>query len=544
MSRTLEPPRSAEGAALQCPYPGCPGGLPADFADELAVCPVCRRLSARCPRLGREGRCATLNRCLARFCRHCRQELAPGWAQALWARDLGGRRAPGLMGQAVTAPLRLEPALQRPERAERILCLDAYAASDRWDHRPLALTEAGGRLWVGTPDGRSLFVEPFHDPGQAPPVVSEPLWPGGGQARLRARGSGVWLVLSAEEGVRALNLLTLDDPAAEGTHPLELWEPGPGERLRADPVLLRDSRNGLERLAVWLSEGPEGLTLWAAPLLVTYGRLPAPRRFALEDRGQPLPAAGDGPLVLVAAALNGREAVILAGTHGLWLLDPAAAVRGAARAAGPAGGDGRRPLEARRVLGGRSLLVTGGETPGVVFLAGAGGAATSRDGACGTVFVATRAGAGGPEELCAAVVSRQGEPAPAAHTGHGCVPLDEAAPGRGRSLLGRTGRSLILLNAQGEAHRVATSDSLAWTLRAHAYGRVAVCSGRDAGEGRGRWFVQLWDLEDADALIDQAVWPQLPAHPLVLGRYLFQVEALGEPSRQTLWLTRREFVRS
>src|SRR5262245_49978898 len=207
MSRIPEAPRAAEGASLQCPYPGCPGGLPENLADELAVCPVCRRLSARCPRLGREGRCPTLNRCLARYCRHCRQELAPGWARALWARDLGARRAAGLMGRAVALPLKLEPTLQRPEQAERILCLDHFAQCDRWDNRPLALREAGGRLWVGTPDGRSLIVQPFQDPAQAPPVVSEPLWPGGGRARLRARASGVWLVVSSEDGIKAVNLL-------------------------------------------------------------------------------------------------------------------------------------------------------------------------------------------------------------------------------------------------------------------------------------------------------------------------------------------------
>jgi hypothetical protein len=541
MSRIPEAPQAAEGASLQCPLPGCPGGLPEHLADELAVCPVCRRLAARCPRLGREGRCPTLNRCLARYCRHCRQELAAGWAQALWARDLGPRRVAGLMGQAVTIPLKLEPTLQRPELAQRVLCLDRHAQCDRWDYRPLPLREAGGRIWVGTPDGRSLFVEPFQDPTQTSPVVSEPLWPGSGRARLRARSSGVWLVVCSEEGIKAINLLALDDSAAESSPLLDLWEPGPGERLLADPVLLRDSRNGLERVAVWLSGGPEGVTLWAAPLLVTYGRLPAPRRYAPQESGQAFPLGGDGALVLIPAALNGRDAAIVAGPHGLWLLDPAGEARGAASPTGSPSGDGRRPLEARLLLGGRQFLVGGGETPGVVFLAGVGGDPAGRDEACGTVFVAAGAGRGGAEELCAAVVARQGTAGPAAHAGPGCIPLDEVALGRGRGLLGRAGRSLVLHSALGEQHRLATSDSLPWILRTHAYGRVAVCSGRDAGEGRGRWFVQLWDLEDDDTLIDQAVWPHLPAHPLLLGRYLFTIEALGEPGRQALWLTRREF---
>jgi hypothetical protein len=532
MNPNPEADDAAGGPALQCPYPGCPGALGAGPADELAVCPVCQRVAARCPRLGKAGRCPTLNRCLARFCRHCRQELGPGWAQALWARDLGVRRTAGLPGQAVPVPLRLDPALADAARAERVLCLNHHADCDRWDYRPLPLAEAGGRLWVGAPDGRTLFVEPFHDRNRTPPVVFEPPWPGSASPRPRPRGSGVWLAVSSQHGLKALNLLTLDDPGGEEGGLLELWEPEPGERLLADPVLLRDSRNGLERLAVWLTGGPAGATLWAAPLLVTYGRLPAPRRYILEENGQPLALADGGRLVLIEAAREERDAVILAGAHGLWLLDPAAEASG-----GAAGAGGRRPLAALPLLRGRTFLVSAADQPGVVLLPGGG---AGRDQVCGTVFAAAAGPTcGGPEELCAALVARHGAAGQFASPGPGGIPLGIASPARGRGVLCRAGRSLTLCNPLGQQHRIATSDALPWVLRAHVYGRVAVCSGRDAAEGRGRWFVQLWDLEDDDTLIDQVFSEHLPAHPLLLGRYLFTIEELGEAGRPALWLTRR-----
>ena len=534
MNHPLEADTAAGGPGLQCPYPDCPGTLSARESDELAVCPACQRLSARCPRPGKGGRCPTLNRSLARYCRHCRQELSPGWAQAQWARDLDARRTAGLMGPAVPVPLRLAPALPNHEQAERVLCLDGYAAFERWDHRPLHLAEVSGRLWLGAPDGRMLLVEPFHEHNHTPAIITEPLWPGG-RSRPRARASGLWLAVSSEHGVKALNLLTLEDPGAAEVTLIDLWAPEPGERLLADPVLLRDSRNGLERVAVWLTAGPGGATLWAAPLLVTYGSLPTPRRFTLQVGGQPLSLDDTGRFVLIEAALAERDAVLLAGAQGVWLLDVAPALRGAAPAAAA---DGRRPLAALPLLSGRTFLVSGSELPGVVFLPG-GGAASEE--VCGTVFAAA-VGAlrGGPEELCAALVSPHGAAGHFACPGHGCTPLADVTVGRGRGVLCRAGRSLMLCNPLGQVRRLATSDALPWVLRAHVYGRVAVCSGRDAAEGRGRWFVQLWDLEDDDTLIDQAFTDHLPAHPLLLGRYLFGLEMLGEPGKQALWLTRRQ----
>src|SRR5262249_36855137 len=141
----------------------------------------------------------------------------------------------------------------------------------------------------------------------------------------------------------------------EDYHPADLWEVGPGERLLAGPVLLRDSRNGLERLAVWLAHGPTGVTLWAAPLLVTHGRTPAPRRYSLEAPG-PAPAPErDGRAVLIRVPLDNRDGVLLVTGQGLWLLDPAP--RGGPGERDPAA-DGRRPLPAVCLLSGRPLHVS------------------------------------------------------------------------------------------------------------------------------------------------------------------------------------------
>jgi hypothetical protein len=514
--------------ALQCPYPGCDGALPADLAEEVALCPACCRVSARCPRLGKQGRCATLNRTLARWCRHCRQELGPGWAQALWADDAGGRPA--------AAPLRLEPALRQPDCVRRVLCLNDHLRCELWDNRPLGLAQAGRWLWLGGPDGRSLFLDPFHDFNGAPPVLSEQLWPGVARARLRLRAGGVWTLVYSEHGVKAVNLLALDEPGRADAPALDLWQAGE-ERLLSNPVLLRDSRNGLERLAAWLTGGPAGLTLWAAPLLVTYGRAPAPRRYALDDGGNRLRLEeSGGRLALVEAPFEDRDGLILAAPQGLWLLDPAAARR-KATTVDPPGADGRRLLPAVRLLEERTLRLHTDEMPGVVF---APGGDPGQDEPCGSVAVAA-AGAGGVDELCSVLVSRRGALSRLAHANAG-VPLDAVTLGGRRLVLCRAGRRLVLSDLVGREKKVAASDLLPWVMRAHAYGRVAVLSGREATEGRRRWFVQLLDLGQENAVIDQGIYEALPAHPVLLGRYLFGIEAIEEEGQPRLWLTRRRLA--
>ncbi|MCI0460477.1 MAG: hypothetical protein L0Z62_26280 [Gemmataceae bacterium] len=541
------PPADAPAAVLQCPYPGCPGMVPEGQSDELILCPTCNRVSARCPRLGRRGRCATLNRCLARYCRQCRQELGPGWAAAQWAGDTGSRH--GAQRPQRATPLKLDPPLQHPERVRPVFCLDEHLPFERWDYRPLGLAEAGGWLWISGPDGRYLFVDPFHDLSRQEPLVSEQLWPGASRVRLRARVSGVWLLAYAEHGIKAVNLLGLDDPLRDDHRPIDLWEAEAGEHLLAPPVLLRDSRNGLERVAVWLTGGGQQPTLWVAPLLVTHGRLPAARRFT-PDAGSVSPLLTDETdrCALVEAPLPDRDALLLAAPQGLWLLDPAPAARKApVEPAGPVGrldrsGGAdpqapapRRPLPAITLLDRRELLIGVHEIPGVVFVP----AAKSSEEAFGTAFVAV---GGDREELCAIQVAAHGAVHHFGYHDHGGLPLDPVTVRGRRQVLCRAGRSLVLCDLLGQQTRVATSDLLPWAMRVHTCGRVAICSGRDAGEGRGRWFVQLLDLEEEHGVIDQVVWDHLPAHPVLVGRYLFAVEPFSVQGRPTLWLTRRQLA--
>ncbi len=522
---TPPPAASPASAVLQCPYPGCPGQVPEGPDDELAVCPACHRVSARCPRLGRRGRCYTLNRCLARYCRQCRQELGPGWAQAQWASDVSDNPAPGAGAARGRPLLHLHPPLQHAGAAG-VLCLDGYLHTGRWDHRPLGLIEAGGWLWVGGPDGRYLLVDPFHDRSGLAPLVSEELWPGAGRGRLRARASGVWLVVHSDHGVKAVNLLALDDPVRDDYRPLDLWEAGPGERLLAGPVLLRDSRNGLERVAAWLTTGPNGPVLYAAPLLVTYGRLPAPRRLVLNLGEVHL---DDGSrCALIEAALTDHDGLLLAAPQGLWLLDPAPAARG--KPGGTQAADGPRPLSAAPLLIGKQLLVNVHDMPGVVYVPTAG------DDACGTAFVAAT------DELCAVTVGPQAALNHFTYPDQGGLPLDGVTVQGRQQVLCRAGRALVLCDLLGQQTRVATSDLLPWAMHATTYGRVAVFSGRDASEGRGRWFVQVLDLENENGAIDQVVWDHLPAHPVLVGRYLFAVEAFAAAGRTSLWLTRRRLA--
>jgi hypothetical protein len=226
--------------------------------------------------------------------------------------------------------------------------------------------------------------------------------------------------------------------------------------------------------------------------------------------------------------MDDRDRLLLASEEGLWLLDPAAAT-------GAAAADGRRSLEAVPLLTGRRLLLSTHESPGVVIVPGAGGAPGEE--AAGTAYVA--AAGREREELCAVLLSARGPVSRFAGHDQGGIPLAGVTLRGRRLLLCRAGRSLLLCDAIGQQTRVATSDALPWTSRASVHGRVALCTGRDAADGSGRGFVQLWDLGEENGLIDQGVSDGLAAHPLLVGRYLFLVEVLQSEGRPTLWLTRR-----
>ena len=100
----------------------------------------------------------------------------------------------------------------------------------------------------------------------------------------------------------------------------------------------------------------------------------------------------------------------------------------------------------------------------------------------------------------------------------------------------------MLCDQLGQQHRLATNDLLAWTLHAQVFGRVAVCAGRDASQGRARWFAELVDLEQDNGLIDVTVRNAPLAPPVLLGCYVFTVEQVVTQGRVRRWLTRRRLM--
>lgn len=507
-------------SSLPCPYPECVGLFPqTELTGELFVCNVCHRFAGRCPRHGRHGRCHALNRPQARFCRHCRQELADGWAQSAWLRELHD-------GQTAKRLPRLEPTLDHSESAQWVLCLDDYLPADQGG-AAVALQAVGGWLWLGAAAGRWLLVDPFSDANGTRPLAFEQLWPGRARQVVRACAGGLWLVLYSQYGLKAVNLLALDDPRRDDYEPLELWQPQNGEELLTDPVLLCVGRHRPERLVVWLVQTAAGLTLCAAVLDPALDGGPRVSRFPLDEGGRPLTAA-DGRAVLRPVPFGERDGVLLATTRGVWLVTPPVELP-----------EQPATLAAVNLLRHRQLLVQVHDVPGVVVLAhepesGWPGA----DEPCGTVFVAAT-GATGGEELWAVLFNRRGPLTPCAYRDPGGIPLDVVTARGRQQVLCWAGSQLVLCDQLGHQSRLAANDLLSWTLRAEVFGRVAVCSGRDAGQGRSRWFAELIDLEQDNGLIDVTVRDAPLAPPVLLGRYVFTVEQVVAQDRVRRWLTRR-----
>ena len=244
---------------LQCPYPGCRGGFQEsrELLDRLLICPECCKPAARCDWVDHDDRCHALNRPLAHFCRYCKQVLPPGWAQSFWFEDIESGMGPG-------SPLFLG-------EAKSVLCLEGAVSE---------LREVAGRIWIGRADGRFLLVDPFSD--QQVPLTSPQVWAG---SRLRSRASGVWLLLYSDQGIKYLDLLSLDDPHASLGQLTELWTAGADRQMLSNPVLLRLPPNpqnpatGLDRLVAWVSSGP-------------MGRPCGPPRFPLSGTRRPRPRSG------------------------------------------------------------------------------------------------------------------------------------------------------------------------------------------------------------------------------------------------------------
>jgi hypothetical protein len=515
--------------ALACPYPGCQGtAVPTEGRpEELAVCGTCHRLAARCPRTGAQGRCPTLNRALARFCRRCRQELEPSWAQQAWAGDAGGRSP----RRGAAAVVRVQPALEHAGGGQPVYCLEDHLAHESWDGRALALQEISGWLWVGIPDGRSLFVAPFHDRTGGGPVIADHHWPGSGRMRLRARSSGLWMVLYSERGLRALNLLGQDDPRRDGPGWLDLWQARPGETLVSEPAFVRGADRGPERSAAWVTSGPAGLTLWLTPLPMQAGQRLQRRHWRLDTPGLVPPLApGENRVALVEAPGGDGDRLLLATPQGLWLLElpdePA---------------PDEAPPKVLRLLGNRAVVLNGADAPGLVFLPEDGTGAG--EDVCGTAFVACRDGRAPAREVLQSVTfSPRRRLHEAAYRDHDGVPLG-LVPVRGRpQVLCRSGGTLVVSDRVGNQSHTLSYDSLTGAQWVRGYGRLVACAGIASGEGPLRWFTLLHDLDEENSLVDHAVSATLGSPPVLLGRHLFTIEPLTRSGRTALWVTRRRLV--
>jgi hypothetical protein len=520
-------------AMLACPYPGCAGLLAeSDLREQLVVCPECHRLSARCTRQGSDGACRTLNRPLSGFCRHCRQDLGAGWAQAAWLTDALAHRSAAALG---SAPAETALTLGDPEP---VLSLRDWLPPDPLAAWPMELCEAAGCLWIGARDGRYLFVEPFADRSPKPVLAREQLWPGS-PARLRATVSGSWMLVYSENGIKALNLLTLEGGAPGADRHLTLWEAKDGQRLAAAPVLLQgapadgDPLTGQQRTAVWLTrEGGQGLMLRAAPLVLG-DRRSGPSGWRLPEEPARGTASADDQdrAFLLRVPLGRRDRALLCRRGGLWLID----------LLGSTGNN----LTLRPLLKERGAVTRPDDLPGAVFLPGQLSAATAQgDDPTGRVFVTCEDARGG-RRLFEVSLAADGSVAAAPYGDYGGTPIDVAEARGLRGVLCHHGQALTLCNWMHQQVPAGSSMFLDGLARAHVYGRFAVCTGTTTEGVPPQWFLLLMDLERGRIADEAVIWPGAAGHPVVLGRYLFILETLepraGGP-RPGLYLTRRELL--
>jgi hypothetical protein len=509
---------------MQCPYPDCSGLLPGTTrGGELLVCSVCSRLVARCPRQGKEGRCRALNRPLARFCRYCHEPFGSGWAQARWLRDLldprGGQPRPnGDNPHTLSEP-------------ENLLCLDDYLDPASWGTSPMGFAEMGGRLWIGANDGRSLFVEPFLPAESARPPLVERAWADDGPLRLRARCSGMWMLLYCERGVQVLNLLGIDDPQNPAGRPVPLGAVPPGQRLISEPILLRiGDRSGPERAAAWITSNGEELTLWWAVLSPDGGQpLEALATPLATENGSPLAVLGDQERVaLITAPFPRRDLALLCTRQGLWLFRL------------PTGRNESGVRPSRMLSCHRFLINMHNDMPGVVFLPGETGGNGGEF--SGSVFVSCQE-PDGRETLYGLTITPKGA-APFPYE-HGGIPLATVDVAGRHEVLVLAGSSLVLCNLMGQQTVVKNSPVLAGTLHAHAYGRFVAVTGLDAAAGQSRWFTLLLDWQEG-AIVYLQPSDTPAAHPVLLGSYLFTLETAkagtAGRSREGLCLLRRRLA--
>lgn len=504
--------------ALRCPFPDCTAALgpeaepagrrntidEATLRGELVVCPVCRRASARCTRFRSDGRCPALNRPLARFCRHCCEVLAPGWAEQRWDLDLREEGRPLAVGPP-----------------EVVLELDRWLAPSPWRAWPIELRQAGGRLWLGCSDGRCLFVEPFAD-RNSNPVIRDQIWDGTEPVHLRARVDGPWLVISSQRGIRALNLLALDD-RTEDHSPVPVWDvpAGPNHRLASDPVLFPRSP-GSDSVIVWLAmDGARALSLHSAVLSLS-DQTPQGRQVVLLNAG-----AGRGPALedereqalLLPAAFGPGRAMLLCTQQEIWLLDGLGVAPVSRVTLAPL-------LQHFPALRGARVRTHMGEVPGVVFMPGA------TDDPSGQVFFSYQSQRG--PALCALTVSPGGQLSLLPYS-EGGVPVELVESSDNREVLCLAGGQFVLCTRMRQ-RPTGASNYLREATRIHAQGRLAVATGTQKAGTTNHRFTLVVDLQRAAIVLADSS-PQLSGHPVLLGPYLFTVEGSGQ---QTLRLVRRK----
>jgi hypothetical protein len=509
-------PTAVPPTALRCPYPRCDGELPLEpGGDALCHCPRCYRASARCSQLS--GQCRALNRPLASFCRQCREPLLPGWARAAWERDLlsSGRRSRMAVPQADVPVLDVGP-------PEGVLDLGQALAPDPWSAWPIVLGEAAGRIWVGAADGRCLFVAPFSRPEDSlPPGVR--VWTGEAHG-LQASASGPWMLFSCDRGLKALNLLALDDPDRTDLGLIPLGETA-RTRLASNAVLLRghgEGLAGLARTAVWLTREPDSAepTLCRAVLSpeLKRGSTPQMVRCSLgagTGSGERPSLANDRDrAVLLEVPFGSPGRLLLALRRGLWLIHvPTEAGQGEVRL--------------QRLFTGATLQTHLGSMPCLAFEpAGIGDAG-------GRVFFTTTAD--GQRALNSLSLTATGAPASTPFPDYDGVPLAPVERTSRRGILCLQREELAIRGSVGNHIPVAAGAVLGSVQSVTVSGRLAVCIGQNVVGNRHEWRLIVTDLERCDLVSTHP--SSFPiGGPLLLGRYLFTAEG----DDQNLHLVRRE----
>lgn len=494
-----------------CPYPDCDGSA-TENVSELRICRACRRPSARCPSLGRDGRgrCKALNRPLARFCRVCGWPLPSGWAEDAWARDEAA--CPG------EGPLVLEP------DPYGFIDLTDRIAAPSWDYGggPTELVEAGGRVWVGGSDGRHVLVEPFsgHVVALDPSPVGRP----------RALAAGPWLVIHGARGVQAVNLLAVDDPRGGGMRPLTLWSPSAGRRIASRPVVLRGAPGTTtleEPFAAWVAEGSDELALaWSTLPIVSADRptaglskMPGPAE------GGPTPEPGGRRLAVAPVPSPGGDGLLVRSRTTLWLLP------------GPLGPEAPPP----RIV--RLLDRDEAESPlpGLVYLPESG--ATADDPATaarGTIFVARRAAEPGGVVLDVVRLSNDAPYVqPRAWRG---VPLGSINRD-GPQVLCLDGPELVLRDVHGQARRVDRSEAFRQLYGWASGGRLVAAVCTEVFETRKLWVTYLADLASGVS-VGMLKGPFPAGVPVMLGPHVLAIESAEGGASGFGLAIRRIFPRS